>query len=150
MLHWCEIKVRGFVPTSAYVSGITSQMHEFDALSLQSSCWQDANDTSKWVKAMVWRWMHSTGDWLKFLKSLSASLSSHQQRIRTSGLILLEAILFGALLLYFPVSRCSHRVQLPANCSPSQNMTDAAGIWQDLISWVWLPRLFITFCLSLV
>lgn len=41
--------------------------------------------------------------------SLFLSLSSHQQRIRTSGLILLEAILFGALLLYFPVSRCCNR-----------------------------------------
>lgn len=33
---------------------------------------------------------------------------SRLQSIRTSGLVLLETILFGALLLYFPVSFCSH------------------------------------------
>ena len=40
-------------------------------------------------------------------------LFPHKQSIRTSGLILLEAILCGALLLYFPVSLCSDIKQQP-------------------------------------
>lgn len=34
------------------------------------------------------------------------------QRIRASGLLLLEMILFGSLLLYFPVSRTAESLEL--------------------------------------
>lgn len=45
---------------------------------------------------------------LQCIRPFTHVFSPGFQSVRTSGLVLLEAILFGALLLYFPVSPSSH------------------------------------------